>query len=124
MAQLITVLMIFLSIGLAIASVVLPIVGKGLRMSGLWLPLTIMVVLIFLDLKFDVPQWLDTLGIGIWIVSLAFPIFVMIRGIVRFIRGLITPMPEVQVIQDLEIDDELLLHNGKIYAPIEKYENR
>ena len=124
MAQLITVLMIFLSIGLAIASVVLPIVGKGLRMTGLWLPLVIMVIWLVLEMKFHIPAWLDIIGIVLWVMGLAYALFVIIRGIVRFIRGLVAPMPEVQVMQDLEFDDELLIHNGKIYVPVDKYENR
>ena len=116
--------MIFLSIGLAIASVVLPIVGKGLRMTGLWLPLVIMVIWLVLEMKFHIPAWLDIIGIVLWVMGLAYALFVIIRGIVRFIRGLVAPMPEVQVMQDLEFDDELLIHNGKIYVPVDKYENR
>lgn len=78
---------------------------QGFMANCLCWPLGIMIVWLVLE-NYHIPAWLDIIGIVLWVIGLIYAAFVIIRGIIRFIRGVIAPVPEIQVMQDLEFDDD------------------
>lgn len=121
------ILMMMLSAAAFIAMVVVyitvPIVAKVMRITGIWLPLLIFIVMLASELmQFPWPLWLYKTCIGIWFLSFGYPVFLFLRGIIRFFRGehYLLPMldkPKGNLIFDEEdMSDDIIIHNGKIYT--------